>query len=209
MTRQNHKMRPKHQAKNTVTNVRVVDEYAGTDGAYIDRCISTLQNSHSQITLLCQDTFALNINTTISNGNLAGPQIALFDEFVSIAQQFETFRIRAVRYDIYDANPAATIVGFFSTFHDQFTAANQPVFPPATVIDGPDSQTVPPGTGKITLYWRAHGVLENEFVTADDVGVSTPTQYFGGLRYSVPAGGAATTKYQVIVKALVDFRGRL
>jgi len=194
--------------KNEISNVRVVDQNAGSDGAYIDRCISDLQNSHSQITVLCQDTYTLNSPTTAGTGILAGPQIFNFDEFQSFAAQFETFRIRAIRFDIYDVNPSNTAVAWFSTFHDQFTAGNQATFTQANVIDGPDSQTVPPGTGKITLYWRAHGTLENEFVTDDDSAVTTPTQFFGGLRFASTAGTAAL-KYSIVIKALVDFRGRL
>jgi len=194
--------------KNAITNVRVVDQNAGSDGTYIDRCIAEMQNSHSQISVLCQDTLTLNTATTASTGTVAGPQIVLFDEFVSFAAQFETFRVRGIRFDIYDINPANTTVGWFSTFHDQFVAAQAPVFSSANVVDGPDSQIVPPGTGKITLYWRAHGTLENLFVTDDDANVRVPTQFFGGLRFSLAAGTAAP-KFQVIIKALVDFRGRL
>lgn len=206
MTKRSSRMRG---GKNAVANVRVIDQNAGTDGAYIDRCIDAMQNSHSQVTILAQDTFAVGFGTGLNNGTLAGPQIALFDEFASMAVQFETFRIRAIRYDIYDVNPASAVVGFFSTYHDQFTASVQPVFTQANVIDGPDSQTVPAGTGKISLYWRAKGVLENEFVTTDTSGNNLPIQYFGGLRYSIAAGASAQPKYQIVVKALIDFRGRL
>jgi hypothetical protein len=206
MTRRSNRSRG---GKNAISNVRIVDQNAGSDGTYIDRCIDTMQNSHSQITILCQDTFAIGFGTSVNNGILAGPQIALFDEFASMAAQFETFRIRAIRYDIYDVNPSSAVVGFFSTFHDQFAASVQPVFSQANVIDGPDSQTVPPGIGKVSLYWRAHGVLENQFVTSDQGGINLPIQYFGGLRYSIAAGASIQPRYQVVVKALVDFRGRL
>lgn len=185
-----------------------MDQNAGTDGAYIDRCITDLQNSHSQITVLCQDTFTLNSPTTAATGILAGPQIVNFDEFQSFAAQFETFRIRAIRFDVYDINPANTAIAWFSTFHDQFTAANQANFTQANVVDGPDSQTVPPGTGKTSFFWRAHGVLENEFVTDDDSSVSLATQFFGGLRFASTASSANTSKYSIVIKALVDFRGR-
>jgi len=194
--------------KNTVVNVRQVDQYAGVDGAYIDRCISDLQNSHSQITLCCQDTFNIDSAASNVNGIIAGPQVAIFDEFVSIQAQFETFRIRAIKFDIYDVNPSNSSVGWFSTFHDQFSGAAQPTFTVAGVVDGPDSQLVPPGTGKLTLYWRAKGTLENGFVTDDDVGVTQPPLYSGGLRYSVGANTAAR-KFQVVVNAIVDFRGRV
>jgi len=202
-------MRNRRSAKNEISNVRVVDQNAGSDGTYVDRCITDLQNSHSQITVLCQDIFNLAVPTTAGTGISAGPQVFNFDEFTAFAQQFETFRIRAYRFDIYDINPSNPAIAWFSTFHDQFTTNNQPVFTTANVIDGPDSQTVPPGTGKLSLYWRAHGVLENQFVTDDDSAVTTPTQFFGGLRYASIAGSSAAPKYTIVIKALVDFRGRL
>jgi hypothetical protein len=194
--------------KGEVTLVQFVDPTAGPDGAYVDRCISSLQNSHSQVSVLLEDAFTISSGTSVTNAILAGPQIALFDDFVSLSSQFETFRIRAIRFDIYDINPGVSINAFWSTFHDQFTAGAQPVFTQANVVDGPDSAIVPPGTGKITLYWRAKGTLENQFVTNDSSSVAVPTQYFGGLRYGIASSASATAKWQVIVKAVVDFRGR-
>lgn len=199
----------KRSSKNKIMNVRVANDYAGEDGLYVDRCISELQNSHSQITMLLEDSFSVNANTTAINGILAGPQIFLFDDFVSIAQQFETFRIRGVRFDIYDVAPGSTVNGWFSTFHSEFLGSAQPVYTLANVIDGPDSQLVPPGVGKVTLYWRAKGANENRFVTDDDANVTNPPTYFGGLRYTVAAVATAFTKYTIVVKALVDFRGRI
>lgn len=201
-------MRSKKTTKNSVTNVRVVDGYGATDGAYVDRCIGELQNSHSQVTMLLQDTFALTVTSTTASGILAGPQVVLFDDWVSMAAQFETFRIRAYRFDIYDVNPSNAIVGWFSTFHDEFPGSAQPTFTVANVVDGPDSQLVPPGTGKLTLYWRAKGTDENRFVSTDTAGGGGPSTYFGGLRYSYGNSSTSAPKYQVVVKALVDFRGR-
>jgi len=193
--------------RNSVTNVRVIDQLAGSDGAYIDRCISDLQNSHSQITVLIQDSYVLNSGTSAVNATYAGPQVAVTDDFGSFSAQFETFRIRAIRFDIYDINPSNPAVGWFSTFHDQFTAGAQPSFVAGSVIDGPDSSIVPPGTGKISLYWRAHGTLENQFVTDTTQSGAVASQYFGGLRASIAAASSAA-KFQIVIKALVDFRGR-
>jgi len=192
--------------KNEVANVRVVDQYSGTDGARVDRIISQLQNSHSQIRLLCTDSFAINSSTVDVNGNLAGSQIRLFDEFTTISTQFETFRIAAVRYDVYDINPSNVVTGAFSTFHDVATTGNQLAFTFPSVIDGPDSQIVPPGTGKISFTWVAHGTAENQFLS-DDSNAAQQLD-FGGLRYSILAASTAI-KYRIVVKAVVDFRGRL
>jgi len=157
--------------------------------------------------MLLQDSFSVNTSSSAVAGNLAGPQIVLFDDFVSISAQFETFRIRGIRFDVYDINPTNVVAAWFSTFHDEFGASAQPVFASGSVIDGPDSQIVPPGTGKITLYWRATGTNENRFVTTDQNSVSFPPAFFGGLRYALP-GSTTGGKFQVVVKAIVDFRGR-
>jgi hypothetical protein len=203
----NRRMRNGKQGKNVVTNVRVLDPSAGTDGAYVDRCITELQNSHSQVTILCQDSFNVDSATTTVVGNLSASQVRIFDEFTTLATQFETYRIRGFRFDIYDINPTLATVGWFSTFHDEFLASNQPVFSSAAVIDGPDSALVPPGLGKISLYWRARGSQENDFQTTDSNSITLQAFDFGGLRYALGAS-AAGRKFQIIVKALVDFRGR-
>jgi hypothetical protein len=196
--------------KNAVSNVRVVDPSAGTDGVYIDRCISNLQNSHSQITILCQESYSLYTNTANTVDVYAGPQVTVTDEYQSLISQFETVRIRAFRFEIYDLNPAVPSNGWFSTFHDQFPLTAQPVYTAANVVDGPDVAIVPPGIGKVVLYWRARGTLENSFVTTDQASVSNPAIFYGGLRIFIPSfATAGTLKYNIVMKALVDFRGRL
>lgn len=187
--------------------VQVMDEYAGADGVKFDRVLTQLQNSHGQVTLCLQDAFNLSVQTTASNAILAASQIKVFDDFVSMASQFETYRVKRIRFDIYDINPALGNAAFWSTFHDQYTSATQYVPSQAAVVDGTDSQMIAPGTGKISLFWTAKGTLENGFQNT-----TTPTGTniydYGGLRYSIPAGGAVNSKYYVVVKAIVDFRGR-
>lgn len=187
--------------------VRVLDDYAGMDGDKFDRVLGNLQNSHSQVTLCVQDAFNLSVQTTATNAILAASQIKLFDEFVSLASQFETYRVKRIRFDIYDINPSVSNATFWSTFHDSFSSGSQFVPTQASVIDGPDSQIIPPGTGKISLFWTAKGTAENEFQnTFSNSGITAID--FGGLRYSIPAGGAVTAKFFVVCKAIVDFRGR-
>jgi len=206
--RRNHALKGK-AAKNQITNVRVVDDSAGSDGLYIDRTISSLQISHQQVRLLCEDSFSIATLSSASVGVLGHSQIKLFDEFTSIFQQFELYRITAIRYDVYDMNPANLgSFAWFSTFHDQYSAAAQPQFSQANVIDGPDTLMVPPGTGKATLYWRSHGTTEREFQSADDASTNFVTQDYGGLRYALTPS-TNNSKYQIVVKAVVDFRGRL
>jgi hypothetical protein len=203
-------MRNKQRGKNMVTNVRIVDQNAGTDGAYVDRCVAQFQNSHSQVSVLCQDSYSLTTSSTGGSGVFGASQIRLCDEFASLGAQFETYRIRAVRFDVYDQSPNVQVSAWFSTFHDSYFTAAQPIFTLSNIIDGPDSAQVPPGTGKLSLYWRATGTSENEFQSTLQAGTSVPALDFGGLRYQYSSSTpTAITKYTIIFKAIVDFRGRL
>jgi hypothetical protein len=196
--------------KNTrrIQDVRITDEYAGTDGAKFDRVLSQLQNSHSQVTLCCTDEFGLSVATSPTSGILAGSQIRLFDEFVALGGQFQTFRIKRIRFDIYDLLPNLGSLAVWSTFHDVNTTGSQYVPSPSNTIDAPDSQIVAPGMGKISLFWTAKGTTENEFQSTN-VGSGAPAMDFGGLRYYIAGAGAAVpNRFQVFVKAIVDFRGR-
>lgn len=187
-----------------VQNVRITDDYSGSDGNKVERMIESLQNSHSQTRLMCSDCFTIGIPTgNTTNALVAGSQIRIMDDFASIIAQFETYRIKAIRFDIYDVNPNASAVGFFGTFHDEYLSTAQPIFTASEVVDSPDGQLVAPGTGKLSLTWMAKGTRENDFVsTASNID-------FGGLRYAIaPAATAVANKYQIYCKAIVDFRGR-
>lgn len=183
-----------------------MDEFAGSDGARLDRILAQQQNSHSQTRVVCGDTYTITPTASAQSGLVTGATIKLTDDFVSLANQFETFRITAVRFDIYDINPGNIAASAWSTFHDT-TTGSYSGFPLNQVVDGADAQIVPIGTGKISFTWMAHGTEEAGFQSTTNTG----TVDFGGLRYSVGAGSAATQqqKFQIIMKAVVDFRGRI
>jgi hypothetical protein len=202
-------MRQRNSVKNQVTNVRVVDDYAGTDAAYIDRCLGDLQNSHSQITMLIQTQVPITPSSGSGQNNFySATLIRASDDLASVSAQFQTYRIRAIRFDVYDINPSLSTANVWSTFHDVLSSTPS-AFTFDQVTDGPDSQTIPPGSGKVSFYWRAKGTTENEFqsLSASSSGGAPPFD-FGGLRVALGAATTSTPKYQLIVKALVDLRGR-
>jgi len=207
MARNNAK---KSNSKNRVTNVRVVDEYAGNDGARVERMLAQLQNSHSQIRVLCSETFNQNTQTAAYVSTFSGSNVRSTDDFQSFAQQFETYRIMAIRFDVYDVQPGNPTPVFLSTWHDEILYNAVPSFTQANVLDGPDSQLVGPGAGKATLTWFAKGSTETGFQS--DLAASAPLD-FGGIRVAAAIGASGFTtnspKLQVIMKAVVDFRGRL
>lgn len=195
--------------KNTIQNVRVVDQDAGGDSAYVERCISAMVGGESTITVLCNDTFTLSTGSS-SSGLVAGlftaTNIRGTDDFNSMMGQFNLYRIRAVRFDVYDINQTIAATNAFSTIHDvvPFDGAYAPP-PLAQVVDGPDSKNVTPGAGRASFFWRAKGTLENQFQAGDSVGAP---EDFGGLRWAFFSPTISAAKYQVIVRAVVDFRGR-
>lgn len=206
MTRQNKS----RTGKDRINNVRIVDSYAGSDSARVDRMISAMQMSHSQTRVLCQETYNQNTQTAAYVSTFSASNVRSTDDFQSLAQQYETYRISAIRFDVYDISTGNSTAGFFSTWHDEILYGAAPTFTQANVVDGPDSQIVPPGTGKISFTWIPKGTIENGFqsVTA----ASSPVD-FGGIRIAVQAGATGFTsnapKYQIIMKAVVDFRGRV
>lgn len=192
--------------KNEVSNVRVVDPHQGLDGARMDRILGQMQNSHSQIRVICGESRQLNSATTGSGGTVTGVDVRTWDDFISFAAQFETYRIAAIRFEVYDFNPSNVVVAVFSTQHDVVAsplAYTAPTF--ANVIDAPDSQVVPPGTGKVTFDWFAHGTEENGF-QSDTI---NPINDYGGLRFYLNQAAGVSGKYLIVSKAVVDFRGRL
>lgn len=197
------------KGKNSIQNVRVVDPDAGGDSAYVERCISSMQNSESITTVLCNDTFTLSTGSSSSGlvaGNYTASNIRGTDDFISMMGQFNTYRIRAVRFDVYDINQTIAATNAFSTLHDVVPFDSTYAPPPlAQVVDGPDSKNVTPGMGKASFYWRAKGTLENEFQAGDTIGAP---EDFGGFRWAFFSPSLSTAKFQVIIRAIVDFRGR-
>jgi len=159
-----------------------------------------------KIRVVCGDSRQLNSATTNAGGTVTGADIRLTDDFTSFAAQFETYRIAAIRFEVYDFNPSNIVVAVFSTQHDVIPSTAtyaSPTF--ATVIDAPDSQLIPPGTGKAVFDWFAHGTEENEF-QSDSIPIIND---FGGLRFFLNSAAAVAGKYLIVTKAVVDFRGRL
>lgn len=200
--------RSKRGGKGGVQDVRVLDMYSGKDGAKVDRQIQSLLVSESQVRCLVSGTFAIDVPTGAAVSTIYGwTQIRALDEFVSLAAQYNNYRVNSIRFDIYDVNPARFGTGFFSTFHDAFNTGGVPVYSFENVVDGPDSQIVPPGTGKVSFTWRGHTTNERGFYDVapdNDAGAVD----FGGLRAFVFNETTGGSKFRLVIKAVVDFRGR-
>jgi hypothetical protein len=189
-------------------NVRILDPYSGESGARVDRQIAHLVASESQITALVTGTFALDVSATTSVQTVYDwARVRTLDDFVSLRAQYNTYRVRSIRFDVYDINPGFAQTGIFSTFHDSYNPGGVPVFSFEDVADGPDSQVVPPGVGKAVFTWMAHNTNERGYYDATpDTDAAAPD--FGGLRAFISQGTTAGPKFRIIMKAVVDFRGR-
>jgi len=155
---------------------------------------------------LCSSTFTVSTATTAQTNYYSGLTVRNSDDFTSFQGQFETYRVRCFKFDVYDINPSIACGNMWSTFHDVVTSV--PAYTFDQVTDGVDSQSVPPGTGKTTWYWRAKGAQENDFQSTDAATTSVTPFDFGGLRVALNPAASAAAKYLVVVKAIVDFRGR-
>lgn len=192
--------------KTRVQNVRVMDEYSGSDGAYVDRCLAQLHNTESQVTMMCSSQTVLTPSTTAGTfltTNVTGATVRGTDDFVNIATQFLEYRVRCIRVDVYDINPGQTSVNLWSNIHDDQVSI--PTATIDTIADRPDAQSVPTGTGKIQLSWRMHGQPESEFQSVE---ASLSPVDFGGIQGTFGANALGQPKFQYVMKAIVDFRGR-
>lgn len=205
MPRRNQKPRA-IATKNRILNVRVADSSAGSDGLKVDRMISAIQTSESQIRIVVGDNNDFSTATASQIGTYEFGNILASDDFVSMAQQFELFRVVAIKFDIADIGTGVNVANVWSTFHDDYNTV--PPFTRPNVADGPDARVISAGTGQTTLYWVAHGDTEMSFQSDGTVG-TTPSR-FGGLRFFIGADPSGPRlKYSIAVHAVVDFRGRI
>jgi len=187
--------------KNAINNVRIVDKDEGTDDITTQRVIQAYNTAEGQIRVMCNYRTELSISTAITNGTVGVIEASTSDDFVSFSQQYQEFRIKAIRFDIYDLQPSSSTINFWSTFHQ--VGGVVPIgF--EDVVDRPDSRAIAPGTGTASLSWVAHGIPEMSFQSTQ--GGATG---FGGLSYYIGASPAAVGgKYSIIAKFVIDFRGR-
>lgn len=187
-------------------NVRIADNAAGEDGLRVDRQITALKASESQTRVLIGDVLDVGIPTTTdSSGSIGFEQIISSDDFQSITQQYNLFRVVAIKFEIFDTNPNVSAYNSWGVYHDNYEGS--PIaFTRANIADLPDSRVLSGGTGQTCLYWVAHGPLELQFNGATSLG--SVVQKYGGLKYFVGVGGSAVPKYTIQWHAVVDFRGR-
>lgn len=188
-----------------ILNVRVADSAAGQDGLKVDRQISAVKTSESQMRVAIGDLIDIGIPTTDVSASYGFEFLLGTDDFASLSQQFNLFRIVSIKYEIFDLNPNQAAYNNWGIWHDNYTAPTASLYTRANIVDLPDSRVLSGGTGQTTLYWVAHGTAETQFQSTITSG--TTIQKYGGLKYWIGAG-TANAKYSVQCHAIVDFRGR-
>jgi len=192
--------------RNKVLNVRIADNVAGTDGLRVDRMITSVKQAESQTRIVIGDSFDIATNASADILRSYGfDDIFNTDDFGSMLVQYNLFRIKAIKFEIFDINPNAPVFNTWGIWHDNYESA-VPAYTRPNIADLPDARVLSGGTGQTTLYWVAHGTAEEQF-QADSSSGST-SQRFGGLKYFVQSVSPSVPKYTVQVHAIVDFRGR-
>jgi len=161
-----------------------------------------MRENESAAMVVCRMTQLVSVATAATSYSITYTQLAGTDDFASMASQFNTFKVKSMRFEVYHTNPSVATPVAVSTVHGDFTGD-----PPSTwvteqaVVDAPDAQYLEPGSKRQNFYWNARGTQENAFQDVNNF-----TNY-GGLRYYV-GGGTAQTAYAIITSFVVVFRGR-
>lgn len=184
-----------------VMDVRVVPETEGNRAEKVERMLVAYKESQASTRVVVKTNINFGTQVTASAALFGFERLRAEDEFASLAQQYSTYKVSAMRFDIFDQAPAVVNNAIFGTYHQRVSGdAPGDV---GEVTDLPDSTEVAPGTGKLRLYWYPSGPTEQSWYSVSD------TQSFGGLAVGLPAYGSATPKYSVIASYVVDFRTRV
>jgi len=186
--------------KAAIQNVRIVDADEGSDDVKVSNMISSYSVSEGQIRVACSSRTELTYTAGTSNvfgyDSLTGT-----DDFISFSAQYQEFRVRGIRFTVYDVQPqSAATINYIATWHQVGGTV------PSTqddIVDRPDARSIAPGTGHVRLSWVAHGTPEMDFQS-----ISSYNSLGGLVIYASPAAAITGTKYLLIAKYLVDFRGR-
>lgn len=189
--------------RNSPMPVFVVPSDSSHDAKKVNNQIQALKEAGSTTRVLFTLEFPIGTLTSGPNENILDwANIRGDTDWGAFAQQYLTYRVVAIKYDVYDINPANTATGIFGTYHIGNPAAQPAYTGKLHVLDSPDSREVPPGSGKESFYWKGIGPREQAWYNTGD------TDTFGGLRFSVGTAASSAPKYSVIQTAVIDFRGR-
>lgn len=197
MVKRNPFRRPK---SNKVVQNR---EDGDAGAAKIDRAISAMRYMESSTVVLCKGIVDLNTTTVVNAATVDFAFVSSTDDFSTMALQFNTFKVKAMKFEVFPTNPVNSTPIAMSTFHAVLPGAAPATWvTEAAIVDAPDAKYLMPGADKSCFYWNATGPRENEFQDCNSF------SNFGGLRYSVRVGSATASVATIVVTAQVVFKGR-
>lgn len=185
-----------------ITDVRMVPEGEDQRGMKIERMISAVKSSQSQVRVLIHARVDQPVSGTAVVNTFTFANIREQADFTTVADEYSNYKVAGIRFEIFDLNPSVYAAGTFGTFHVQGPGEYPSVS--SQILDLADATQVPPGTGKVVLYWFPSGPIENGwYSTVQD------EADFGGLADYLSGGpGSSTPKFSILVTAVVDFRAR-
>jgi hypothetical protein len=181
-----------------------VREDGDQGAARIDRTIASMRGQESSTVVLCKSSFRVTADTVAPlTTDWSYPQIAGTDDFISLAQQFNEFKVKFMKFEVYHTNPSATANTVVSTVHGIFTGGIPTAYQTeASVVDAPDSKYIQPGSEVQKFYWNASGTPENNYQSVSSF------QNYGGYRSYTDQVTTSQLVCTVIATACVVFRGR-
>jgi len=190
----------KQRTGRSIQNVRVVDPDEGSDDVRVSNMLSAYTSSEGQVRVVCGNRTELTYTSGASNV-FGYDSLVATDDFISFAAQYQEFRVRGIRFTVYDVQPQSpATINYIATWHQIGGTV------PSTqdgIVDRPDARSIAPGAGFVRLSWLAHGTPEMDFQS-----VSSYNSLGGIVIYGSPAAAITGTKYLLVAKYIVDFRGR-
>ncbi len=202
-------MRPKNNKSNRgrISNVRVVDPNADQDSVRVDRMISAAHTAEGQIRVLVNSVVGVAATGAEQDISFSMPTFYSSDEFPSFAGQYLEWRIRAAKFEVYNTNSQANNPVIASTFHGRQLGNGPWGFSYTQVADSEDAAIIPANGQRTSFYWIAK--TPNELAFQSTSSAVTAVYDNGGLRVAIPAyTGAGVANIMVVVKFVIDFRGR-
>lgn len=182
----------------------VVDNEDAREELRLDRYLSSMDASQSLVNTVMEGVFTIAGGTTASSATYSFANIKAITDFTNFSNEFNLFRVKGVKFEIYDTVPNSQGTAYWATYHIAEGQTAPSTLASVTALV--DLKIVPPGDGKTTLTWKASGTKELQFQSAN---VGSYTDYGGLVVYTPASTAPAPSRWYVVVKAHVQFRMRL
>lgn len=186
---------------NRVMTVRQAADSDGIRGERIERMIAAVKESQGFTRVLIRGIASFNTSTSGTVVYVNGTNVFNEQDFVNIAQEYNTYKISGMKFKIYDQAPTSAFSPtLFGTYHTANFGSAPNTY--QQVADLVDCEEITPGGDTVTKYWYPSGPSENSYLAAGN-------ENFGGLAIALPAVSSGVPRYSIVWAAVVDFRSRI